>query len=306
MLSLILPLWVTSGCRADTDPVHENFDLQGHRGAMGLKPENTIPGFLKAMDLGVTTIEFDLAVSRDRKVVISHEPWFRSDICLQPDGSAIPHDQERSFRIYEYDYEAIARFDCGSLQHSDHPEQETFTAPKPLMQEAILEMEKYAGKKGRRPVGYNIEIKTNEAWDSSLTPLPEDFAQLVYDELQALRDSLNNDVMERVNIQSFDPRPLRAMRDIDAGIPIAILTFRDGSVDDHLAYFDNIDPEIYSPNYGLLTQSHVKRAHETGMTVIPWTVNSQREMRAMVSMGVDGLITDYPNRFLSLYPDFTD
>ena len=306
LLSLIIPLWVSSGCRADTDPLPDDFDLQGHRGAMGLKPENTIPGFLKAMDLGVTTIEFDLAVSRDLKAVISHEPWFRSDICLQPDGSRIRKFRERSYRIFEYDYEKIAQFDCGSLRHPDHPEQKTLSAPKPLMKDAILEMEAHARGQDRQPVRYNIELKTHKAWDESLTPAPDGFAKIVYDELQSLSDSLGNDLMDRVNIQSFDPRPLHAMREIDAGVPIAILTYKRGTVDDHLAYFDGLEPEIYSPNYGLLTPSHVERAHELGMTVLPWTVNTEADMKTMVSMGVDGLITDYPDRFISLYPDFAD
>ncbi len=292
---------IVMGCQPQRDPLPEGFEIQGHRGAMGLKPENTLPGFFKAVDLGVTTIEFDLAVSKEHKLVISHEPWFRADICMQPDGSLIPRDQERSFRLYEMRYETIEQFDCGSLQHPAHPDQQTLFAHKPLMSEAIKAVDDYVRSQGHPPIRYNIEIKSDPAWDGTLVPAPEVFARLLHEELLALEDQLETPVLDRVNIQSFDPRPLHALRTLAPVIPIAILTYTEGSVDDHLRYF-GLEPEIYSPNYGLLTAEHVSRAHEFGMRVIPWTVNRKEDMQRMVELGVDGLITDYPNRFNELFP----
>jgi glycerophosphoryl diester phosphodiesterase len=292
---------IVMGCQPDRSPLPEGFDIQGHRGAMGLKPENTLPGFFKAADLGVTTIEFDLAVSSEHKLVISHEPWFRADICLQPDGSLIPRDLERSFRLYEMPYETIEQFDCGSLQHPSHPNQETLFAAKPLMSDAIELVDSYVRSQGLPPIGYNIEIKSDPAWDGSLTPEPAVFARLLHEELLALENRLETPLLDRVTVQSFDPRPLHALRAMAPTIPIAILTFTEGTVDDHLRYF-GLEPDIYSPNYGLVTSEHVKRAHELGMRIIPWTVNRKDDMQRMVEYGVDGLITDYPDRFNELFP----
>ncbi|MGM0738812.1 MAG: glycerophosphodiester phosphodiesterase family protein [Bacteroidota bacterium] len=305
-LLLLFPfLLVCTGCQTGKERLPEGFDLQGHRGAMGLKPENTLSSFYEAVDLGVTTIEFDLAVSREHQLVISHEPWFRTDICLQPDGSPIPPKEERRFRIYELDAAEIARFDCGSLQHPSHPEQQTVSASKPLMSQAIAAVDEYVQAQGRPPIHYNIEIKSNPEWDAVITPAPDVFARLVHEELLSLEAELQTTLRNRVNVQSFDPRPLHAFRDMAPNIPLAILTYTEERVDDHLDYF-GLQPDIYSPNYGILTPEHVNRAHELGMRVIPWTVNNKDDMQRMMELGVDGLITDYPNRFNELYRRRTD
>lgn len=302
MLLFIIPLLLLAGCRSGKKSLPEGFDLQGHRGAMGLKPENTLPGFFKAVELGVNTIEFDIAVSKEHKIVVSHEPWFRSDICLQPDGSSIPEDEERSFRLYEYDYETISRFDCGSLQHPDHPNQKTLFAAKPLMSEAIIAIDEYVRSKNLPPMRYNIEIKSHSAWDNTLTPAPDVFARLLHEELLILDSNENNGLLKRINVQSFDPRVLHSFREIAPSIPIAILTYTEAGVNQHIEEFGFL-PEIYSPQYGIVTREHVVRAHELGMRVIPWTVNRKVDMEKIVAMGVDGLITDYPNRFNELFPD---
>lgn len=301
MLLTFLPLAaVVTGCRPDHYELPDDFDLQGHRGAMGLMPENTIPGFLMAADLNVNTMELDLAVSRDLQLVVSHEPWFRSDICIQPDGTPIPGNRERSFRIYEMTYEEVAKFDCGSLQHPGHSRQETHPAPKPLLRDVILAVEQHARSKGLVAFKYNIEVKSRPEWDNTLTPEPKKFAQLLYRELRELEKQLPDPLLTRVSVQSFDPRALHAIREIEPGLPIALLTLQEGSVDDHLDYF-GLKPEIYSPNYGLLTPAHIERAHELGMQVIPWTVNNRTDMKSLVEMGVDGLITDYPDTFNRLF-----
>lgn len=303
-LAALLPFLffiMLAGCRPGQKPLHDEFDLQGHRGAMGLKPENTLPGFFKAVDLGVNTIEFDLAVSIDHELVISHEPWFRSNICLQPDGSPIPREQERSFRIYELDYQTISEFDCGSLQHPSYPDQQNLFAPKPLMIDAIIAVEDYVRSKGLAPVRYNIEIKSNPAWYETMIPPPSVFARLLYEELLQLERVLDDPLMTRVTVQSFDPQALHAIKETEPELPVALLTSADNTVDAHLEYFGLI-PEIYSPNHGILTPDHILRARELGMLVIPWTVNRKEDMVRMVELGVDGLITDYPNRFNERYP----
>ncbi len=269
----------------------EDFDLQGHRGAMGMFAENTIPSFLLAIDEGVNTIEFDIAVSADDDIIISHEPWFRHDICLDPNEEQIPEDEEREHLIYELSTREVQEYDCGSLQNPDHPDQQNRSQPKPTMIEAIETIENYIDDNNLAPVYYSIETKSRPEWDNHKTPDPETFTQLMYDELAEL------DVLDRVIMQSFDPRTLRVMREIDDQIRQALLISRNGGdVEDDTDELGYI-PEIYSPNYLLVTRQMVDKAHEKGMEVIPWTVNHTDDMEHMIELGVDGLLTDYPNRF---------
>ena len=111
------------------------FDLQGHRGARGLRPENSIPAFIIALDSGVTTVELDLAITKDKQIVVSHEPWMSSSICLQPDGSAISEKDQKSFNIYQMDYEEVRQFDCGSKGHDGFPDQVKLPTTKPLLRD---------------------------------------------------------------------------------------------------------------------------------------------------------------------------
>jgi glycerophosphoryl diester phosphodiesterase len=100
------------------------FDIQGHRGARGLRPENSIPAFIMALDSGVTTIELDIAVTKDKQIVVSHEPWMSAIICLDSAGSPITEKEEKKFNIYQMTYEQVQLFDCGSIGNSKFPHQE--------------------------------------------------------------------------------------------------------------------------------------------------------------------------------------
>ena len=119
------------------------FDIQGHRGARGLMPENTIPAFLMALDSGVTTLELDLAVTKDNQLVISHEPWMSAAICLSPLGDTIKTKDERKFNIYKMTYAEVKGWDCGSLGNEKFPQQKKQVAAKPLLQDAIVAVENH-------------------------------------------------------------------------------------------------------------------------------------------------------------------
>src|SRR5690348_1825360 len=131
------------------------FDIQGHRGARGLRPENTIPAFLMALDSGVTTLELDIAITKDKQVIVSHEPWMSASICLDSSGSAIPEKEERKFNIYQMTYAQVQGFDCGSIGNSRFPRQEKMKSAKPLLRDVIVAVENHIKSFASYEVDYN-------------------------------------------------------------------------------------------------------------------------------------------------------
>jgi glycerophosphoryl diester phosphodiesterase len=120
-----------------------NFDKQGHRGCRGLMPENTIPAMLKATALGVTTLETDVVITRDKQVVLSHEPFFNHEISTKPDGAPVTEQEERSLNIYQMDYSQVRQFDVGLRPHPRFAQQQKLAAFKPLLAEMIDSVENY-------------------------------------------------------------------------------------------------------------------------------------------------------------------
>lgn len=284
------------------------FDLQGHRGARGIYPENTIPGFIKALDYGVTTVELDLAITKDKQVIVSHEPWISAEICLQPDGSEIPKAEQLNFNIYKLTYDEIKQFDCGSKGNERFPEQEKVKANKPLLSDVIKAVEDHIKSYSRYEVDYNIEIKSRKDGDNVYHPTPEEFSDRVY----ALIDQYLP--MERVVIQSFDFRVLQYWHEKYPHVRLAVLIENMKSPQKNLDELGFV-PSVYSPYFKLLRKDQVDYLHTLSVTkspsattngrngklrVIPWTVNEADDMKRMQTMDVDGLITDYPNRAAEL------
>jgi len=269
-----------------------DFDLQGHRGARGLLPENTIPSFLIAIDHGVDTIEFDLVVTKDRQLLISHEPWFHHHISTKPDGSPVTPEEQMDFNIFEMTYSETQQFDVGKRGHVNYPEQQPMEVTKPLMRDAIRAIEAYTEQQGLTPVFYNIETKSNPEQYGIMFPYPDEYARLLYDELIILHQEF--DLFDRIIIQSFDPATLIEFRQLNDRIAQAILVSGDDSIQ---SFIDTLGytPEIWSPNYRYVTRDIVDEAHSRGMKVIPWTINNISDMRQQLEMGVDGIITDYPD-----------
>ena len=270
-------------------PDTQTIDWQGHRGARGLLPENTIPAFLKALEYPVTTLELDVVISQDGKVVISHEPWMSAAICQQPDGSPIPEEEEQTFRIYDMAYAKIRAFDCGSKGNANFPEQTAMKVSKPLLDSLFPAVAAWCTEHDRPLPDYNIEIKSQPEWDGTFTPEPNEFAKRVLTIIEQAG------VRERTCIQSFDARALRAVHELDPDMTTAWLVADTDGLEVNLNELGFL-PTIYSPYYKLVTANVVKEAHERGLKIIPWTVNEVPQMRALISMGVDGIITDYPNR----------
>jgi glycerophosphoryl diester phosphodiesterase len=265
------------------------FDIQGHRGARGLRPENSIPAFIMALDSGVTTIELDVAITKDKQVIVSHEPWISSAICLDSAGRAINEKEEKKFNIYQMTYEQVQLFDCGSIGNSNFPQQEKLKTSKPLLREVIVAVENHIKSYATYEVDYNIEIKSSPEGDKKFHPTIEEFSDLIYklvDEYIPL---------ERVVIQSFDFRVLKYWHKKYPDIRLAALIENTKSIDANLADL-GFKPSTYSPYFKLLNRDKVKYLHQQRIRVVPWTVNEISDMLSLKGMGVDGLITDYPDR----------
>ncbi len=262
-------------------------DIQGHRGARGYLPENTIPSFILALESGARTLEMDVVVSADRKLVVSHEPWVSAEICSHPDGRPVTKEEQMSLNLYKMNYEEIVKFDCGSRGNVRFPQQKAIAATKPLLSEVIDTIESIVSNRNLPPVFYNIETKSEPQGDNIYHPAPAEFVQLLLDELK--RRGIEN----RTIVQSFDVRTLQEIRKLNGNIKLALLA-SEGAFSTHLHSLGFI-PEIYSPNYKLVTDTLMKEAQEKGVRVIPWTVNDSIEMKRLLDLGVVGFITDYPD-----------
>ncbi len=265
-----------------------SYDLQGHRGSRGLMPENTIPAMIKALDLGVTTLELDLAVTVDGEIIVSHEPWMNPAICYSSERQEIPSG-DRSHNIYKMTWAQVQRYDCGSKAQAGFPEQVLFHAVKPRLSDLIDVVEKYVKDHKLSPPNYNIEIKSLPDGDGVYNPSPKEFSDLVY---MLIAEKLD---WERVNIQSFDFRVLKYMHEAYPDVTLAMLITDPSKYEEQLASL-GFQPPIYSPYFVSLTQDIVEELHQKGMKVIPWTVNTTEQMENLLSMGVDGIITDFPDR----------
>ena len=284
------------------------FDLQGHRGARGLAPENTLAAFRTALDLGVTTLETDLAVTSDGELVLSHESSLNPDIVRGPDKRWIAPP---GVAIHSLSLAELARYDIGRLNPASayakqFPEQKPADGQHfPMLGELF--------KLGGTKVRYNIETKLDPG-KPGLTPGPARFTALA---VAAIREAK---ATSRSTLQSFDWRTLIEAHRIAPEIETACLTIESNNMDtvgrgtggspwlgglklgDHGGSLPRIAKAagcaVWSPFWRNVTPASVTEAHELGLKVLPWTVNDPAEMARLIDLQVDGLITDYPNRAL--------
>jgi glycerophosphoryl diester phosphodiesterase len=272
----------------------QTFEIQGHRGSRGLMPENTIPAFIKALELGVNTLELDVVISKDRKVVVSHEAYFNPLISTAPDGT--PVTKATQGNLFEMTYAEIALYDVGKRGHKDYPEQQKMAVAKPLLSEVIKAAEKYRKQHKMPAFSYNIEIKSEAAEYGISQPDVKEFSDLVYAEIS------KHLPMKRVVLQSFDfdilkywNEQIQAKRFKKTRLSVLIEPLENNDVD-HVLKNLGFQPNIWSPYFLTVNAERVKRLHELGIQLIPWTVNKVEDMKKMKDLGCDGLITDYPDR----------
>jgi len=278
---------------ASLTAVAQKFDVQGHQGARGIMPENTVGGMLRALDLGVTTLDMDVVISKDKQVLLSHEPYFNNEISLRPNGKDISFKDEKKFNIYQMNYEEIRKFDVGSKLHRRFPGQMKYKAYKPLLSEVIDSVEAYVKQhKLSKPI-YNIETVLIKKGDSLFQPDPSEFVELVMEVVKQKK------MQKRVIIQSFDVRSLQYLHEHFPKIKTSLLIDEKDNFEDNIAEL-GFNPTIYSPYHVLVGKSLVDRCHDLKIKIIPWTINSEKQMRYYMDLGVDGLITDYPNVFTGI------
>lgn len=283
----ILTLRILTALALATVSSAQAFDLQGHRGARGIAPENTLAGFSQALAVGVATLELDTGVTADGVVVIHHDRRLNPDIARGPDGSWItaPGPLIRSLS-----YEALQRFDVGRLRPGSeyaarHPEQVPVDGARVPRLADLFALVKKAGNDSVR---FNIETKISPAAPNETLP-PEAFARVLIAQIRAAG------VAGRSTVQSFDWRTLHAVEQQAPEIATVYLTGRrrGGSQPEavHAA-----GGRIWSPNYEELDTAAMVEARALQLMVIPWTVNEPGFIEFYLDLGVDGVISDYPER----------
>jgi len=272
------------------DSLNLNFDVQGHRGCRGLMPENTIPAMIKALDLGVTTLEMDVVITKDKKVVLSHDQWFAQEITTKPDGTYMGEREERKFNIYWMTYDEVKTFDVGMKPHPRFPEQQKVKAIKPLLSDVVDSVRNYMMTRRKPFPYYNIETKSNPEFDGVFQPKPDEFVELL---MAVIKEK---GIEDHTIIQSFDFRTLQYLHEHYPNVMTAMLIedFDKRSLNDQLKAL-GFTPTIYSPDYSLVNHDLMKKCHQQNIKVIPWTVNDKETINKLKTMGVDGIITDYPN-----------
>jgi glycerophosphoryl diester phosphodiesterase len=282
------------------------FDLQGHRGARGLAPENTLPAFRKALEIGVDTIECDMAVTRDGVVVVYHDQRLNPDITRGPDGKWL---EKPTPAIRELTFEELQKYDVGRIKPgtkyaADFPDQQPADGTRIPRLADLFDLVK---KSGNTKVGFDCETKLSPLAPDETLP-PAEFARTVVAEIR------KHGMAERTMVQSFDWRTLQVIQKEAPEIRTMYLTSprtlkpeADGKPSPWLAGFS---PEqhgsvpkavkaaggkIWAPNQTYLTPELLAEARALGLTVIPWTVNDPAMMRKLLDMGVDGIISDRPD-----------
>lgn len=254
-------------------------DIQGHRGARGLMPENSMPAFKKALSLRVPTLELDLQLTQDHVFVVYHDAKLDPKRCIYDDGRKVENQALDQLR-----YDALAHIDCGRLVDPRFPKQRTVAGTRiPRLQDVLA-----LARNADYPVQLSVEIKWSKRRDS----LTE--AAYARQLLALLR---KYEMTQRTIVQSFHVPALLAVAGMDQTVQRAILVQRPEEYD---AAVQQSHATILSPRYDGLQRQDVERFQRLGIAVIPWTVNKPVDLCRMIAWGVNGVVTDYPDRALQL------
>lgn len=264
------------------------FSNEGHRGGRGLMPENTIPAMQHAIDIGVTTLEMDTHITKDQEVVVTHDDYLSPAFMLDPQGLEIPKSDARKYAVFQMDYAALKQFDLGSKYYEAFPQQKKMKSYIPRLGELIEAVQQYLKETGKKQVFYNIETKCSPEGDGSLNPDPETFVKLLMEVIE------KKGIQPFVVIQSFDKRTLQVLHKKYPKVKTSYLVANKKSFEENIADL-GFNPFILSPMYQMVNVELVKKCHEQQIKVIPWTVNTAKEIAELKALNVDGIISDYPD-----------
>jgi glycerophosphoryl diester phosphodiesterase len=282
------------------------FDLQAHRGGRGLRPENTLPAFAHALELGVDTLELDIGLTADGVVVVSHDPFLNPAITRDAAGQWLPGP--RGPLIRSLTLQQLQAYELGRIQPGTSYAQ-TFATQQPVdgtRMPTLAQVFELVRARGADRVRFNIETKVSPR-EPDETVGPEAMTQAL---LKVVREA---GMLGRVSIQSFDWRTLQLVQKLEPALPTVYLTVQSANGDNvrdgawtagfRLADHGSVPRLVraaggaaWSPNAGALSEALVQEAHALGLKVIPWTANDPAAMDRLIGWGVDGLITDYPDR----------
>ena len=268
------------------------FKVFAHRGFRGLHPENTIKGLQKALTYGAV-IEFDLAITRDKQVVVSHDAVLNPKITQGPDGKALGNEK---IRIYQMDYAALSAYDVGKTPNKDFPEQERYPAHIPLFREVVDSIKAFATARGIPNPTYFIETKLNPKTDGINHPGPKEFVDLM---MQVVKQK---GIKKQVIVQSFDPRTLQILRKNYPQIKLALLAKDSTSLDDNVKNLGFV-PEYYSINAQFINQELVDRCHQLKTKLIIGNCDDYEEILRIAKLGVNSVISDFPMERLSRHDE---
>jgi glycerophosphoryl diester phosphodiesterase len=257
------------------------FDLQGHRGARGYLPENTLPGFERALAIGVDTLELDVGVTRDGVVVIHHDRRLNPDVARGADGKWVTAPAPT---LYSLSYRELQDYDVGRIRPGSEYAQR-FPHQQPIDGARIPRLDELFARAGAK-VRFNIETKlVPEAPDETLPPEP--FARALIAEVRKAG------VAARTTIQSFDFRTLKIVEREAPEIMTAYLTSGKNS---DPAKVKAAGARLWSPDFRDLDPAKIAAARAAGLRIVAWTVNEPADIAKVLQLGIDGIISDYPDR----------
>ena len=268
------------------------FSAESHRGGRGAMPENTIPAMLYSLSIDdITTLELDIHVTADKQLVLSHDAYINPSFVLKPDGTEIDKSENKDYPIFQLTYDELKGYDVGSKVHEGFPDQKKMKVSIPLLGDVIDSVQHYIKIHDRKQVFYNIETKSSEAKDNVLNAAPEEFVKLLMDVVE------NKGVAPYVIVQSFDIRTLQILNEKYPHIRTSYLVSparrKEFTIEEDFDLL-GFDPDIYSPNFKNITKEEIEKCHDRGVKVVVWTPNTIEEIDELMEMGVDGIITDYP------------
>ncbi|MCC7050910.1 MAG: glycerophosphodiester phosphodiesterase [Bacteroidia bacterium] len=276
--------YIFTGCKPKTKKIPTPFsqgkvELYGNKGCRGIYPENSLVAFINALKFGVTTLQIDVCVSKDDKVIVTSSPYLKPALC------AI----NKTVNLYQLPYTQIKAINCGTNGDTAFPEQQKMISYIPLLNDVIDSVEHYCSTNKLPIPNYCINFISNKKEYNISQPMPTTFVKLVHNAVNGMG------IYIRTTIQSDDPAILKEYKKINP------LTENALTVNNHLALLTNIRkagimPKVYNPNYLIVTKQIIDSCHLMGIKIVPWVVNDIKKAQELLDLGVDGLVTDYPNR----------